>query len=480
MSFSFAFPHQIATTFSRIFCHLLLISLVFNPIAALAQTPPPLPITPDGSTNTQVTQTASGVDQINIAAPNAGGLSHNKFTDYNVNQSGQVINNFSGKVASEIAAGTGPSAITATQIAGFVTVNPNLQSSGSARVILNEVTSASDTQLLGYTEIAGTNADLILANSNGITCRGCGFINTARLTFIAGSSNFDASGNLGFNLKEQSNPSLSIPLITVEGLGLDVTKTSSAEIIASSIKILANIYGADDTNLTIKSGEGRFDYQSKNITNSSTSLALGSTPLFAIDAASLVKIQAGKIFIIATREGVGVNMASEVLASNEVKIDANGDVYYDNISAENKVDVQSTKNISSIGSSSAISAPNLALKAGGEFKNLGSVAAHNLDILNSTTFTNLGTVEALALNLSNITNINNSGSLFGENSLTISGANLTNNSGALISAILESSQINLSGDLQNYGELNSKKDLTIDAKNLRNFGNILATENGVS
>ncbi|MDX2082578.1 MAG: hypothetical protein SFV53_01130 [Rickettsiales bacterium] len=35
-----------------------------------------LPITPDGTTNTQVTKTASGIDQVNIAAPNASGMSH--------------------------------------------------------------------------------------------------------------------------------------------------------------------------------------------------------------------------------------------------------------------------------------------------------------------------------------------------------------------------------------------------------------------
>jgi filamentous hemagglutinin len=152
-----------------------------------------------------VGQTASGVDQINIAAPNASGLSHNKFTDYNVNEQGQIINNFSGKVASEVAGGSGSTAVTETQIGGLVTVNSNLASSGSARVILNEVTSSNVSQILGYTEIAGSKADLIIANPNGIVCNGCGFINTSHLTFVAGRSDFDNNGNLGFNL---TNPTL--------------------------------------------------------------------------------------------------------------------------------------------------------------------------------------------------------------------------------------------------------------------------------
>ena len=171
-----------------------------------------LPIVPDGSTATQITQTASGIDQINIAPPNADGLSHNKFDEYNVNVAGQIINNFSGNNPAEINAGSQANALTQTQIGGLVIVNPNLNQAGSANIILNEVTSGNVSQLLGYTEIAGTKADLILANPNGITCKGCGFINAARLLMVAGKSEFDQNGNLGFNLKEQIDPNLYAPL----------------------------------------------------------------------------------------------------------------------------------------------------------------------------------------------------------------------------------------------------------------------------
>lgn len=165
-----------------------------SPLAVAAD----LPLAVDGSTNTVVTKTASGVDQVNIAAPNAAGLSHNRFSDYNVNQSGQIINNFSGKNLSEVVAGSGANAVTATQIGGLVTVNQNLANSGAAKIILNEVTSGNVSKLMGYTEIAGTKSNLILANPNGITCSGCGFINTAHLVMVGGASNFDSSGKLGF------------------------------------------------------------------------------------------------------------------------------------------------------------------------------------------------------------------------------------------------------------------------------------------
>lgn len=89
---------------------------------------------------------------VNIAAPNSGGLSHNKFRDYNVNPSGLVINNATGN----------PNQVVQTQIGGLITDNPNLANSGSASVILNEVTSTNKSLLNGYTEIGGRQADLII------------------------------------------------------------------------------------------------------------------------------------------------------------------------------------------------------------------------------------------------------------------------------------------------------------------------------
>lgn len=182
----------------KVISHLLITGLIFNPVLALADD---LPITPDGSTNTQVTQTASGIDQINIAAPNSAGLSHNRFTDYNVNTAGQVINNFSGSNGN-VVGGSGSTAVTSTAIGGLVIANQNLINAGGAeaKVILNEVTSTNNSQILGYIEIAGGKAELIIANPNGIACRSCGFINTSRLSLIAGKSEFDGSGNLGFGL----------------------------------------------------------------------------------------------------------------------------------------------------------------------------------------------------------------------------------------------------------------------------------------
>lgn len=443
-----------------------------------------LPIVVDGSTNTQVTHTASGIDQVNIAAPNESGLSHNKFSEYNVNQAGQIINNFSGRNPAEILVGSGETAVTQTQIGGLVAANPNLVGSGSARVILNEVTSGSVSQLLGYVEIAGTKADLILANPNGIACSGCGFINTAKLVMVAGSTNYDDRGNLGFNLKEQANPNLYVPLITVSGLGLDAANVTSAEIVASSVKLLSTIYGSEDNSLTIRTGEGRYDYATKNINSSSADAKkdhLGSfSPVFAIDASALAKIQAGRIYLIATKQGVGVKMESEILASSTLNIDANGDVYYKNIAVGDAADLKSTAKIQSIDETSSISAPNLTIQAN-ELRNSGDISAKNLTIQNSATLKNNGNLAALNLVISNVNQINNNSTIYGENSLSISGGNLTNSTLGTIYSLndytINLSSIVDSGILTNSGLITSEKKLTINANQLNNSSEISAKGN---
>ena len=75
----------------------LIISLSFlQPLSIANSYASTLPIEVDGTTNTQINSAANGVPIVNIAAPNSGGLSHNKFTNYNVNPSGLVINNATG------------------------------------------------------------------------------------------------------------------------------------------------------------------------------------------------------------------------------------------------------------------------------------------------------------------------------------------------------------------------------------------------
>ena len=120
--------------------------LFLNPIVATAAQ---LAVDQAAAGNTAVTQAQNGVPMVNIATPNGSGLSHNKFTDYNVGQQGLILNNSAQNVVQ-------------TQLGGYVVGNPNLKN-GAAGLILNEVTGGNASQLRGYTEVAGRSAEYRLA-----------------------------------------------------------------------------------------------------------------------------------------------------------------------------------------------------------------------------------------------------------------------------------------------------------------------------
>ncbi|MHB1238575.1 MAG: two-partner secretion domain-containing protein, partial [Gallionella sp.] len=101
--------------------------------------------------------TANGIPLVQIATPNAAGVSHNQYTQFNVDPAGLILNNSQSTVL--------------TRQAGYVAGNQKL-ANGTASVILNEVTSTSRSQLNGYIEVAGQQAQVIVANPNGITCNG--------------------------------------------------------------------------------------------------------------------------------------------------------------------------------------------------------------------------------------------------------------------------------------------------------------------
>ena len=139
-----------------------------------------LPIVPDGASSTDVIQSSSGIDIINIARPDSNGLSNNSYSDFNVLSSGLVFNNSSSAVSSSLA--------------GTIAGNPNYAASDSASLILNQITSNNPSYLGGILEVAGDSAGIIIANPNGIVCDGCSFANTDKVDLITGTANFDTAG----------------------------------------------------------------------------------------------------------------------------------------------------------------------------------------------------------------------------------------------------------------------------------------------
>ena len=139
--------------------------LKLNPVAASILLLLPVMAQADISIINGNVTSANGVPVVNIKEANSKGLSHNVYETLNVGKEGVIFNNSASAVQ--------------TTLAGQIEGNANL-AGGTAKVILNEVTSKNASTINGMMEVAGDSAHLIIANPNGITTQGGGFINAEK------------------------------------------------------------------------------------------------------------------------------------------------------------------------------------------------------------------------------------------------------------------------------------------------------------
>ncbi|EGO0706062.1 filamentous hemagglutinin N-terminal domain-containing protein [Salmonella enterica] len=244
------------------------------------------------SGNTSAYVSRNGTTIVNINAANAAGLSHNLYNRYDVNPQGLVLNNT-----------TPDKATWATQLAGQINANFNMKK--SAQVILNEVVSANRSRLAGFTEVAGGKADVVVANPYGITCSGCGFINTDRVTLTTGKPYLSSIGALeGFRVTQGD--------ILIQGNGMNATAQQMLDLVTRSVKLDGDINARQ---LAITTGTNNYDYAGRKVTG--TLRGTDSTPVYAVDSTALGGMYAGRIQLTATEAGVGVRMLGDAAASAE-------------------------------------------------------------------------------------------------------------------------------------------------------------------
>ena len=274
---------------------LVLYTQVWTPV--LAQT---LPISVDRNAPGQrpVVGVTNGVPVVNIAPPSAGGVSNNKFTDFNVGRSGVVLNNSGG--ASQ------------TQLAGQIAGNPMLGNQ-RATTILNQVTAPNPSQLAGALEVAGNRANVIVANPAGITCNGCGFLNADRATLTTGKPAVGPDGSIGLDVASGK--------IRVEGDGLLGGNVGQVDLMARTLEINAGIWAQ---RLNVTAGASRVDYGSGAV---SAREGEGAAPAVALDTAALGGMYANSIRLIGTEAGVGVNVGGNLVAlTGDLEVSAAGDL----------------------------------------------------------------------------------------------------------------------------------------------------------
>jgi len=256
-------------------------------------------ITPDAAApaanQATVDAAPNGVPLVNIAAPQ-NGMSHNMFTDFNVGAQGVILNN-------AVAPGV-------SQLGGALAPNANLGGT-AASTILNEVTGNGRSSIQGYTEIFGQSANYILANPNGISINGGGFVNTPKATMTTGTPQFSGGAFQGLDVRGGD--------ILVEGAGINANNIDAFEIVTRAAQINADIYAKQ---LNIITGQNRHN----PVAGTTTALAPdgSAAPAVSIDSAALGGMYAGRIKLVGTEAGVGVNTTGIVQATENLEMTADG------------------------------------------------------------------------------------------------------------------------------------------------------------
>lgn len=393
---------------------LLLANVMFwQPIWAQAEG-----IAVSGNTQTGIGQAGNGVPVINIAAPNGAGLSHNQFKDYNVGQQGVILNNATNAVQN-------------TQLGGHILGNSQL-GGRAAGTILNEVNGGSPSQLNGYTEVAGQSARVIIANPYGVSCNGCGFINTPRVTLSTGKPVLDGSGKLDhFEVDGGS--------ITIDGMGLDAANIDQFDLITRSAKINADIHARQLNVIT-----GANNVNADSLATTPRAARDADKPQLAIDAAALGGMYANTIKLVGTEQGVGVKLAGNMAASaGDIQIDAGGHLSMAQTSAQGALRV----NAQSVEMTGKGYAGSVDVRTPGELVNRQSLAARNRIDINADKLSNSGVIAAgiEADNSRNTTgdlsitspSVTNSGSLEASRSLSIRASKDLTNQGVVQGAAVD-------------------------------------------
>lgn len=381
-------------------------------------------ITP-ATPGTQVDAAGNGVPVINIATPNASGLSHNQYQNYNVGQEGLILNNATDR-------------LTQTQLGGLIQNNPNLKAGQEARAIINEVIGANRSQLQGYTEVGGKAANVMVANPYGITCNGCGFINTPNVTLTTGKPQLDAQGNL-------QSLEVTKGAISIEGKGLDGSQADAVSIIARATEINAGIH-ARDLNVTLGANRVGADGSVTPIAGE------GAAPSVAVDTGALGGMYANRIHLVSSENGVGVNLGNLNARQGDMVLDAQG-----RLSINNSL------------TSGTLTAKGSSIALQGEHKAGGDVAlTAQQDI--ALTGAKLGSDAALDLN--------------SQGQITLKGSSLTAGQTARLSGhaldidnsssgnAADAMQLSANAQLQNSGQMTAGKKLDLQAAQIVNSGSL--------
>ena len=245
-----------------------------------------------------VGQAGNGITLVNVAGPSAGGVSRNDYTNFNVPQNGVILNN--------------SYQMSNTKLGGYVPGNANMMR-GSANVIVNEVTSHNPTDMKGFIEVAGRKASVVVANPNGITVDGGGFINTDRAVLTTGKTEYDSKGNLNSYRVEQGR-------ISINGNGLNAKDANSLQILTEATNVNAGVWA---NTIETRTGKNIID------TNTLETQKIGDSSNVGLDVSAIGGMYANSITMKGTNTGLGVNVKGVVSSTQASSITSDGKIIVD-------------------------------------------------------------------------------------------------------------------------------------------------------
>jgi filamentous hemagglutinin len=368
---------------------ILAVVMYLSPLLALmdeaAQAAPivdpraPIPFQP------AITQTSTGIPAVNIATPNANGISVNSYQSFNVDSGGLVLNN-------SLVPGT-------PLLGGTLGANPNL-AGRAASTIVNQVSSTgSASTLLGILEVFGIPASVIISNPNGVSVNGLALTNVPNLVLTTGTPQFLTSiggtpttfpnaGALAYSVSS-GNITINGPSgVNGPGAGIEGT-VGNIDLIAQTINLNAPLLANDRVNLitgnqlvspTASDSTGTtYGTTSNGTTNTSAAIGNGGV---AIDASQYGSVTSGQIFIVSTPAGMGVNTQGALAATaGNINVSSNGDITVGNTFASQNVNLSSAGNTTITGT--ALANQNYTVAANGNVYATGSVAAGQSVSLNA-------------------------------------------------------------------------------------------------
>lgn len=385
----------------------------------------------------------NGVSVVHVRPPDSMGISHNRYERFDIEAKGAVLNN-------------SPLFQTKVSTSGYVPANPSLQH-GAARIIFNEVAGTKPTQLRGYIEVAGTPAEIIIANPHGIHCAGCGLINVPRGVLTTGTPQWDEEANDLLYAITQGKIEIAPPPGKPQAVGLNAINLEQIDLIARAVQFNQQLYAQ---RINVVTGPQMVPHAAPH----QPMFPLpgeGAVPPFALEVAALGGMTAQQIYVVGTEAGVGI------------KSEGTFDTQQFQLSSQGPLTLKLC----------ITSQVNLTIKSQGAIEQAGQLESPHLQLHSAQQLHNNGTVLGEYINLT-APDLLLGGQLQAKQQLHLVGQHIDSAgehvSGAWLNATADRIQLQPNSSGYSRGHLRTGKTLTLSLAHLNNQAGNFSTDEALN